>query len=700
MHLTLGSAAWRQIVVVVAGLAATASIGVWGALAAAAEDPAPAPTPTPKLEVLGDPGARTVELLACDAATDESAGSQGSPLGGACANKGDTPHLGGQVTLLVRNSSKENITLEVSYLSKGSTGTIPLPGDSDRFFLIEDGQQSTDLSAAAETVVESPPQLEPGESRPLSIGFALSPGEPAAAIDGSLIVGPEDEKPSVVPIAGAIRQFKGLSVVPSTLSMSSDDGDAEVTLVGPDLVEFLRFGRFDDPTATLYSDTGDTTNAALELPAADAVASSDHPNRAAATVTLEDANPPAGKYTGKLSLSDLATDAPSVDVELHSHRSFLTLVFLVLIGVIAGGLLTRLVTTAMRRRLLHEILEQSLDAYRHVLGTGETKSWRLDDLLGENPLEASPTPSEARLQGLQALRNSIDAARSSGDLDEDADRVLDMIARMQRWLRVEPLARRLAILAGRRPSASPTRLDWSKSKTLRDTRTLLEMAQREPADAAKADDLVNRLLFQIEWHNSLVAAWNVAANKATLTAPVKELEKALGDKSEVGARTAEDQDGLEARLQALVRQLPDGAVLAMPAVPGEPKKELKNGITPVKWNASSNLFTGWATLDAQSYGQLTRRAATSARAGYTLNPSDLLAELGRLRPPDIGWTIVALTVASIAYGAAEYSDTWGTCQDMATAFLAGVLGKAAVNWAALPIFQSIRLRSSKAEASS
>ncbi len=652
-----------------AGVCALAAVSLcmWGAAAAVADS---------GLEVVGGTEGQKVELQACPANAAESSASPSA----CCAKKAAHRYLGGQLTLLVRDD-KTTATLEVSYLPHDGTKPVALTGDSEHVFLVEEVGPLTPSSS---------------ESTPVAIGFALAPGEPASAIDGSLILKVASEKPLVVPISGEIRSFKGLSVLPSTLPMDSDHDRAKVTLVGPDVVAYLRSHGSETPTAILYGDGSDTSEAKLELPSAAEIASSDHPNRATATVKLTNADPTAGKYTGKLALSSLSTEAPTVEVELHSHRSYWLLVGLALLGVIAGGILTRLVTTAMRRRLLSDVLDQSYTAYRYVLGLGfETDSWRLEDLLAENPVEGGPNPppSASRLQGLPALKESIASARSSGDLDEDATRVLDMIARMQRWLRVEPVARRLAIVSERKPDADPAGHDWLKSNTLRDTRALLEMVQREPADADKADELVSHLLFQLKWHNEMAVIWNAAASNGPLATEVTTLDQALGDESKAGTRTAEEQDGLEARLQALI---PAGtAIPALPAVPGEPAGELPNGITPVRWNASANLFTGWATLDAQSYGQLTRRAATSARALYMPSPSDLAHEVTLLRLPDAGWTLVALTVASIAYGNTAYSNTWGTSQDLATAFLAGALGKVVVNWAALPIFQSIRLRAGK-----
>lgn len=68
---------------------------------------------------------------------------------------------------------------------------------------------------------------------------------------------------------------------------------------------------------------------------------------------------------------------------------------------------------------------------------------------------------------------------------------------------------------------------------------------------------------------------------------------------------------------------------------------------------------------------------------------------GSISKADFGWTLVILVFAAAVYGVTTYSETWGGAKDFATAFLAGSLGKVAIDWAALPIFRSVRLRNAK-----
>jgi len=172
---------------------------------------------------------------------------------------------------------------------------------------------------------------------------------------------------------------------------------------------------------------------------------------------------------------------------------------------------------------------------------------------------------------------------------------------------------------------------------------------------------------------------------------VRELDGLLGASSTAGTRKPEEQDALEERLDRVWRKrLGDEERPEFPEIAGE--QHLDCGITPVDWDASAHLFTGWATLDEPSYGQLARRAATSSRGLFMPNPTDLMRELCLLNATDWLWTLAILAVASAAYAATTYSDTWGGWVAFASAFVAGAIGKIAVNWGALPVFQSIRLR--------
>jgi hypothetical protein len=55
-------------------------------------------------------------------------------------------------------------------------------------------------------------------------------------------------------------------------------------------------------------------------------------------------------------------------------------------------------------------------------------------------------------------------------------------------------------------------------------------------------------------------------------------------------------------------------------------------------------------------------------------------------------TALVIALSSLAYALTIYNDTWGSPADWATAFCADVVGTASITWAALPVFQSLRLR--------
>ena len=696
------------------------AICAWASTAAGAEgDPV-----DPGVEIVGGTDARVVTLQMCP----------GGKINGAkpahvCKGKIDRPYLGGRLTVKIRGTIGGVRTPEVSYSPGNGTRAVPIPGGhSEEVFPIGD--------------VENPLKTRGGAVLDLSIGFAIPVDRSASSLDGILLVSMEGRKPLAVPVSGKTRQFDGVTVSPATLPIDSSPADAELALGGPELLEYLRSRGGEVLTTVLYGDGGDTAKATLTLPTpgeatrnakrlkqddetAEQSAGSEY--RASADVSLSGSGPNPGKYTGKLTLPALPTEAGSVSIELHAHDCWLWLVLFVFAGVVTVGLGTRLVTTATRRKRLTEVLKQTHDAYLHVRSAdGSSRAWDLDDLLAEDTVDQLQEPrfrwkwpwhwrtpwrksreaSEGvrRLQGLPALRKSIETARSSKDLDEDAARVLDMVARMQRWLRVEPLARLLVELTEAQrgngalpadpndPKSKP--LSWAESATARDTRALREMARREPEDAKAADDLVSRLLFQARWHSAMARLWNNATGNGNLSLDLRKLDGKLGDSAVVGTRKPTEQDALEGELDRVWGEHMEGKRHpAFPEIPGEHDHDC--GITPVDWEASAHLFTGWATLDEPSYGQLARRAATSSRPLFMPFPRDMIRELRLFGFYDLLWTLAIILFASAAYAATTYSDTWGGLDAFASAFLAGALGKAAVDWAALPIFQSVRLRKAK-----
>jgi hypothetical protein len=181
------------------------------------------------------------------------------------------------------------------------------------------------------------------------------------------------------------------------------------------------------------------------------------PDRATAKITVANVGP--GRYTGDLPLWELTPGSPAVSVELQDYRSRWMAFVLLLAGTVVGGLLLRLAALARRRDLLDEVLDESLAAHHAVAPQPSgVVSWNLSALLDENGHTVGPREI-VRHQGASALKTSIRTARTNSDLDKDATRVLDMVARIQRWLRVEPAARLLAMVQENVPQGDDAEVD-------------------------------------------------------------------------------------------------------------------------------------------------------------------------------------------------------------------------------------------------
>jgi len=214
--------------------------------------------------------------------------------------------------------------------------------------------------------------------------------------------------------------------------------------------------------------------------------------------------------------------------------------------------------------------------------------------------------------------------------------------------------------------------------------------------------MVERLLRQAEWHHGFAQLWRNARRAAEkgsksgkiprAVMAVLRLEGELGKSPSVLDRTPEQLDQLDQLLERELRWL-GLAVDGAPAIE-EPHEE--QGVTKVDWDASPFSFTGWATLDGESYGQLTKSAGRGAnRLGWR----DVKIELRSIRAGDVFWSGVSLGLACLVYGQAKYGETWGSTSDMIAAFLAGAGGVVVVQWASLPIFQSARERLSQGDES-
>jgi hypothetical protein len=622
----------------------------------------------PKVTLVGGAAARTINLLPCTA-TPATATPSPEALGEGKCNR---PYLMGSLALGLKNVGSSAATMEIRFIREDDGHVITVPNDPEGI-AIGDGRTRVRVSRGATTVVP--------------LVFVLTSGQTLAALSGRLTVTPTAARaPTAQPVSVSVSAvpsaLDAVTVQPSTVVISDpdiNDGDGTVDLVGPGVRQLLAAQGAVVPHVRLAGPEGDVT-ATLGAPTEDAA----DPDRATAKISLSSTHLAPGKYVGVIPIWPLRADGPKLPVEVDVQHPWWTALLLLMVGTLIGGVAFRLAALARRRALLREVLDESLAAYKSARGIGDLASYDLDGLV--EPAAGASKLSPRR--GADAVRQSIAGARTSADLDQDAARVLDLVARMQRWLRIEPAARRLRDVA----AASPTDATWRRTRVAQDTALLLMAARSEPLDAAAADTLVSHLLRQARFQNRLLALWRSLSGSARTTTlnalyrpTVPPPEGALVVvPPTVLERTVADQDAIDANL--------DTALLGTPVphgTPGLPNPAGPPGVS-VAWDASPSFFTGWATLDAKSFGQIVSESRVTRRS-YKL--SVLWSEVCRISLPDALVLLGAVGIGSLAYFPTLYTDTWGSATDLATAFLAGLLGHVVVNWAALPAFQSLRLTS-------
>jgi len=475
----------------------------------------------------------------------------------------------------------------------------------------------------------------------------------------------------------------------------------------------------------------------------------ERPGYATAKLSL-DGSPHVGSYSGEVTLFPLNAKLPRLKLTVHSHLPNWFAILLVGVGALLGGLAPLLYALNARRNVLFEALTDAMARLQDVAEGLRCEqacalariTWYLDDLASEDRAPPGTEQAQSRLilptgnlPGVTRLRERIKEARNDRDLDEDTETVLDVIARIQRWLRLAPVTWRLHMVAGEPSTRSE---EWRKTNTWRDTCMLLRRLRYEPQSAADADDLVARALWQIGWHHDfaeLFARTAKGADKhaelsaehakdsdvhtkqgeghakdsdvhtghseqhAALLALEKKMTKNVFD------RTPAEQDQLTCELRRLACDI-GAAKIGCPPVPDGPR-----GLE-VAWETSPSLFTGWATVDGASWRRVRARATQRKRSPKPRNLREpQLTPTRKMREPDplnVAWLwlarkapqvgsfllllVLPVLAASVFYALTLYNDTWGSWTDILTALTAGFAGKVAIDWGTLYIFQSNRLR--------
>lgn len=621
----------------------------------------------PPATVLGGAAAKTIELEPCSPSGTKTTAPADAFTTGGCPGSG--PYVVGSLSIVVDDTGGRDATAKLSFTDTADGKTVTIDNKS--------------LTVAV--LASNVPVRVPAHSRTvLPLRFAVGPGDEPENLNGTVTVSITAGKQTVdtrFPVSAKFVDLGAVVLQPAKLTIfkgGGDDGVGHVDLVGPGVRTLLLHPGQSKRQVRLSGDNGHSVMATIES----LKAVSGDPDRATADIVVAGVGP--GKYTGDLPLWELTPGSPTVGVELHDQHSRWIAFLLLFVGAVIGGLMLRLAALARRRAVLKEALDESLKAYEDVApNPTDVASWNLSALLD---LEGPAGPRDiVRLQGAEGLRTSIRTARTESDLDEDAVRVLDMVARIQRWLRVEPAARRLAMVQRNLPDGDDAAQAWRALSPWTDAQLLLEAVRSEAVKPEIADGLVARLLHQARWQHRLLAVWTQwGVQRLTADEKRERLDKLYGEAPVADAltSTAGEQSALDARLDAWVDELNTDP--GEPPVPADPPGDRLR----VNWAADANNFTGWATLDGPSYGQLVRQSMVTSR---TYSAAVLAKELQRLGL-DLPFALVTAGVACAIYLPTIYNDTWGTVPDMLTALLAGIGGPLIVKWAALPAFQSLRLR--------
>ena len=611
---------------------------------------------------MGGVEARTIPLEACDA-DKPAADALAAVKSGGCP-RGKPRTLMGVLRIALDIAKKGQLT--VSYLRSEADEEVPA---SEHFAVVEPGEAT----------------VKAGELRVLTLRFAVPQGKGLSTVNGTVFVKHGDTR-FPLPVKAPAAELK---VVPATVPIECTFGGdgcetTTVTLTGtavPQLVENVV--EKEEITVELRKDLHTATAKIDEITpdGTDAL-------KATARVRITDDGIPGRTYKGTAEL--LPGEKPvTLDIELkHGFSGWIPFI-VILIGVLFGALLPRVRSHWRRQKLLRAELDAAVDQYETRLKRigGNPASYRLKDLVDFTPNGPPAAVAE--------LRTAIATARNDADLDEDTTRVLDLIARLQRWLRVEPAAQRFDQVATSQPHQPGTgQKAWKDTRTWHDSLALRAALHDEPKDADAADDLVARVLWQIQWHHRMERAWNhVAEGKGNVTAKQLDEVDAKLTSSPVLDRTASQRAELEADLDRLTQDL-DIPDLGAP----EGADVRSTVLGDVNWQAPSFNFRGWATLNGPQYKQLKERVSNSGRdieaqrpARKTEEDSTVGSTVRRLFSGTIH-SLPAILLACTVYFLGVYDDSWGSAIDFLTALIAGAAGKIVIDWAGLPLFRSVRLR--------
>jgi hypothetical protein len=601
--------------------------------------------------------------------------------------------LGGEVTLAIR--SRHTGRIRVRYFP---TGSVP-PSDAG----------TVKLRGSRKAVSKKTTPLELLASLPAN----ASPTNFMGVVELRLIrPGKAGGDPLELKVNGVGDPLAGVAIEPANVKFRStswwgpiSQANSERTTIelrGPGVPGLLRQG-FKTPTVEmlLHANDGRTVNASL-----DQFEATDDPAVVTALVTADgDLNP--GKYSATLAISDLSAASPKLSVELQANHGFIWPLLAVLAGALIGGGIYLSSNLRRRKVLLRESVKNLLRRYKKKLRRlegqkvdGKLPIWDLSDYLkDESGWYQVAWDALPELDGVKATWSSIYFARSDADLDEAARGVQELRAKVTRWLMAADSFSALTEVQHLNPVTATGDMLWSSTNTVRDTRSLLRrLREIEPADEESAKALCERLRRQARWHAALAHTWNMkgvlgrdisASTPGVYSDNDRKAYNGIDLETTDGAGTPEHTRSDDAQF-ALESKLDEIEATIKSTYKGDPRDLEPSGtqravLLGAMSAADADPGTVRDLLSEEPSGRI-----PASEVDTEEHPERMPATVAHVVWRDIGWSTAVALVTAAAYVPIFYGPTWGTLGDYGGAFAAGFLGKAVINWTALPLFQSLR----------
>ena len=410
----------------------------------------------------------------------------------------------GRAVLHVRNVSRQSGRLELEFVGPDGDRQAVLPSRRDRDLQPVSVLEPRDLSQP----------LAPGDPRPIELRLRMAADQ--APTDWQGLIQSRIVSSRGSPVTLAIRgSAPDISFDPASLTIVASRacwliagtcGDsATVLLRGRDAVLWARRTRTPRSVAILNNRRGGSATVRLrDLEVRDGAVR--------ATVGASDLGQ-TGRYVGRLPIEPSGLAGPSLAVEVKVRWSLIAAVLVIFAGALFGGFFLRRFEIRRRRRLLELELLSALHRYDEERARSGDKpaSYDLDYLLEPRRHDEAATTPYPGTRGVSALLWHIKTARDDADFSEDIARTHALIAAIERWLALEPVARAAAQLIEGDPAPARAAGWLSDTIAYRDLAYLRTRATTAPEDDDRCRCLIGALAAQGRVAAKCKVLWELSA---------------------------------------------------------------------------------------------------------------------------------------------------------------------------------------------